>query len=81
MQVYIDQESVEFYKDYAARHAMSFAAAVREALRDKQESLRRTPLPKKSTHPIVAAITKAQESLAGLLFHTPNKRDDELLYG
>ena len=83
MQIYIDQESVEFYKAYAARRAISFAAAIREALKNKQESLDRTPLPKKATHPIITAILNAQSALTGVSYHHPNNDDDDdaLIYG
>lgn len=81
MQIYVDQESVEFYKNYAARRSISFAEAVREALKDKQESLRLAPRSKKSIHPIVAAIKHAQTALAGISYYHPSKQDDELIYG
>lgn len=81
MQVYIDQESVEFYKSYAARRSISFAEAVREALKDKQKFLTHSPIIKKSIHPIIAAIKHAQTTLASITYHYPDKDDDRLLYG
>lgn len=81
MQIYVDQESVEFYKNYAAKRAISFAAAIREALKDKQESLLRVTIHKKATHPLLTAIANAQAALSGVTYHHPNKQDDELIYG
>lgn len=81
MQIYIDQEAVTFYQDYARRRAISFAAAVREALKEKQESIRKTTTPGKSGHPIITAITNAQTSLAAVPYRHPDKSDDELVYG
>lgn len=81
MQIYIDQESVAFYQDYARRRAISFAAAVREALKEKQQAIRATTMPKKADHPLLAAIDNAKTSLGTIPYHNPNKSDDELVYG
>ena len=81
MQIYIDQESLAFYRAYARRRAISFAAAVREALKEREKSLRMSAVPEKNTHPLVTAILNAQATLATTPYHHPDKSDDELLYG
>lgn len=81
MQIYIDQESVAFYQDYARRRAISFAAAVREALKEKQQAIHRAAMPKKIDHPLLTAIHNARASLGKIPYHNANKSDDELVYG
>lgn len=84
MQVYFDQETAEFYKDYAKSVGKSFAQVIREIAKEKKQEFQTQSKKNKKikkVHPLINALDEVREKLKYSRDHYPDKTDDELLYG
>lgn len=96
MQVYFDQETIEFYKEYARQQGKSFAELMRDIVNEKKTVIAKSLIKSKrinsnkknidkkeqgiNNNPIMQAFAKAEKSLKNIEYHFENLTDNELLY-
>lgn len=91
MQVYFDQEIIEFYKEYARQEGKSFAAIIRKLLEEYKEKI---PKEEKSakrgkglnerqklTHSFIKTIQEGRKKFSKTRYYFPELTDNELMYG
>lgn len=91
MQVYFDQETIEFYKQYARQQGKSFAELMRDILKKEKEKIKITNnvvskhiKENKETdryEVLKKSIKKLQQKFKNAPYYQPELTDDELLYG
>ena len=87
MQIYLDPDTVEFYKQYARKEGTSFAEAIRVVVEEKRKKIekkvhkKKKALSKKKEHPIMGFIRDAERKFKHTKYYHPELSDDELLYG
>lgn len=87
MQIYLDPETVVFYKNLARKKRSTFAGTIRYVLeKERQEEKERGKKSKKSTiespsQKFLKNVKEAQVILKDQPYHSPELTNDELLYG
>ncbi len=89
MQVYFDQETIEFYKAYARQQGKSFAELMRDILKKEKEKMinnvvsKHIETRKKADRyeALKKSIEKLQYKFRKAKYYYPDLTDDELLYG
>jgi len=90
MQVYFDQEIIEFYKEYARQQGKSFAGLMREILKERKTKIHEIQAGKMmklqgkkedAYQSFMDSIKDMRKKFKNAPYHHPELTDDELLYG
>lgn len=87
MQIYLDHDTVVFFKDYAREHGKSFAEVIRQAVQEKKEktkAVKGTDLlvrdrQRVSNHPIMKAFKEARRRFGKRKSYYKNLDEDQVL--